>query len=131
MAPENDSLDPFSDRAAITEHHNLVAESTLDVGRNATLTLGTDSLIVLDGGLRDGDVKCCGLLHQGKWILEYLDLADVLKAPPILDLYPTTTSSGPTLARSTLRYTMRSLRRKDQSSSRTFTTPSMALRVLM
>ena len=68
MAPANNGHNPFSDHAAITEDRNLVAESTLDVGRNATLTLGTDSLIVLDDGLREGDERCCGLLHRGECI---------------------------------------------------------------
>ena len=50
--------DPFSDQAAIVEdpkhsrseqsrERELVAEATLPAGRNATLTLGTDTLIVL------------------------------------------------------------------------------------
>ena len=68
MALANDGHNPFSDHAAITEDRSLVAESTLDVGRNATLTLGTDSLIVLDDGLREGDERCCGLLHRGECI---------------------------------------------------------------
>lgn len=40
-------MDPFSDHAAIMEERESITESTLAVGRNATLTLGTDSLIVL------------------------------------------------------------------------------------
>jgi len=38
--------DPFTDEISVDEH-DLVAESTLFVGRNATLTLATDGLIVL------------------------------------------------------------------------------------
>ena len=40
-------MDPFSDQAAIAEERDAMADSTLTVGRNATLTLGTDSLIIL------------------------------------------------------------------------------------
>ena len=48
MATDNVmTVDPFSDGAEIVSERALVAESTLSVGRNATLTLGTDSLIVL------------------------------------------------------------------------------------
>ena len=39
---------PFADPSS---HENLVEESTLTVGRNASLTLGTDSLIVLGWSL--------------------------------------------------------------------------------
>ena len=40
-------MDPFSDNAAISEEREAITESTLAVGRSATLTLGTDALIVL------------------------------------------------------------------------------------
>jgi len=41
-------LDPTaSDREELAAELNFVADSTLSVGRNASLTLGTDSLIVL------------------------------------------------------------------------------------
>jgi len=50
----HDSLngsDPFADNAAIDgaieDERETIVESTLAVGRNATLTLGTDSVIVL------------------------------------------------------------------------------------
>lgn len=42
----------------------------LSVDRNATLTLGTDALIVLDEGLkyrRDGGSGCCGLRVRSPW----------------------------------------------------------------
>lgn len=40
--------DPFSDQAAmIQDEREAIVESTLSVGRNATLTLGTDAVIVL------------------------------------------------------------------------------------
>jgi len=40
--------DPFADPGGLVEDSgNFVAESTLNVGRNASLTLGTDALIVL------------------------------------------------------------------------------------
>ena len=40
-------MDPFADHAAISEEREAITQSTLAVGRSATLTLGTDSLIVL------------------------------------------------------------------------------------
>jgi hypothetical protein len=40
-------MDPFSDNAAIMEEREMVTEATIAVGRNATLTLGTDALIIL------------------------------------------------------------------------------------
>lgn len=51
----HDSLngsDPFADNAAIDDERETIVESTLAVGRNATLTLGTDSVIVLGWLLR-------------------------------------------------------------------------------
>ncbi len=47
-----DDADPFVDPAPVEEEEEedqriFVNESTLNVGRNANLTLGTDSLIVL------------------------------------------------------------------------------------
>lgn len=42
---------PFSDNAAIQDEREAIAESTLGVGRNATLTLGTDAVIVLGRSL--------------------------------------------------------------------------------
>jgi hypothetical protein len=38
---------PFSDHAAVQDERQAVVEATLAVGRNATLTLGTDAVIVL------------------------------------------------------------------------------------
>ncbi|KAK5267536.1 sphinganine kinase lcb4, partial [Exophiala xenobiotica] len=56
---------PFSDNAAIQDEREAIVESTLSVGRNATLTLGTDAVIVLDDGLRrDSGFDCFGLLRQ-------------------------------------------------------------------
>lgn len=64
------SDDPFSDHAAIDHHaqeRELIASSTLAVGRNATLTLGTDSLILLDEGLYgSSQSRCCGLLPESR-----------------------------------------------------------------
>ncbi|EXJ71223.1 sphingosine kinase [Cladophialophora psammophila CBS 110553] len=57
--------DPFSDQAAIQDERETVAESTLGVGRNATLTLGTDAVIVLDEGLRISEgFDCFGIFSQ-------------------------------------------------------------------
>lgn len=39
--------DPFADPDIVGEQEESTMESTLAVGRNATLTLATDSLIVL------------------------------------------------------------------------------------
>lgn len=57
--------DPFADPSppAIRDSNALAANSTLTVGRNASLTLATDTLIVLDEGLlEERRVNCCGLL---------------------------------------------------------------------
>ena len=43
---DNDN-DPFEDPISVEEQSDYGEESTLVVGRNASLTLGTDSLIVL------------------------------------------------------------------------------------
>lgn len=53
---------PFEDPAG--PESSLDASAVLTVDRNATLTLGTDSLIVLDEGLRHRRAasNCCGLL---------------------------------------------------------------------
>lgn len=45
MEPNVDS-DPFAD-PRVDDQPQFVTDSTLNVGRNASLTLGTDSLIVL------------------------------------------------------------------------------------
>ena len=42
---------PFADPSPHEDDHRFVQDSTLTVGRNASLTLGTDSLIVLGIGL--------------------------------------------------------------------------------
>lgn len=39
--------DPFADPSVGEQQRNTVGETTLTVGRNASLTLGSDSLIVL------------------------------------------------------------------------------------
>ncbi|KAI9686042.1 MAG: sphinganine kinase lcb4 [Bathelium mastoideum] len=58
-----DHANPFSDSAVVEDSREFVAASTLPVGRNASLTLGTDSLIVLDEALaRKEPWNCCGLL---------------------------------------------------------------------
>ncbi|KAI9814446.1 MAG: sphinganine kinase lcb4 [Pycnora praestabilis] len=55
--------DPFADTNVVEDQRESMEESTLTVGRNASLTLGTDSLIVLDEGFveRNGS-NCCGLI---------------------------------------------------------------------
>ena len=46
MKPQYADDDPFP-TTLVEDQRTLVGESTLNVGRNASLTLGTDSLIVL------------------------------------------------------------------------------------
>ncbi|KAF2173174.1 hypothetical protein M409DRAFT_49656 [Zasmidium cellare ATCC 36951] len=60
----NDTTNPFEDPAG--SEASLDISAVLNVDRNATLTLGTDSLIVLDEGLRHRRAasNCCGLLPQ-------------------------------------------------------------------
>ena len=54
--------DPFAD-PHLDDQHQFATDATLNVGRNASLTLGTDSLIVLDEGLRETSrIHCCGLI---------------------------------------------------------------------
>ncbi|KAK4547447.1 hypothetical protein LTR36_001103 [Oleoguttula mirabilis] len=68
MDEDVDSLDmnPFEDPAGSAGPIELNTTAVLTVDRNATLTLGTDSLIVLDEGLRHGRAaeNGCGLLPQ-------------------------------------------------------------------
>ena len=69
--PSTDPANPFAD-AAISPSPEPPHSAELDVcdvlnvDRNATLTLGTDALIVLDEGLkhRRAAENCCGLLPQ-------------------------------------------------------------------
>lgn len=46
MSDGHVDLDPFAD-PIVEDQRRFVDESTLNVGRNASLTLGTDALIVL------------------------------------------------------------------------------------
>lgn len=86
MAPSSIAeSDPFQDPIVPTADHDFVGDSTLLVGRDASLTLATDSLIVLgrptfaisdfscdeayddvDEHLRRREAfNCCGLLPTG------------------------------------------------------------------
>ena len=47
MMPGFEARDPFMDSTLDSPHHELEQNATLIVNRNASLTLGTDSLIVL------------------------------------------------------------------------------------
>ncbi|KAI9893536.1 MAG: sphinganine kinase lcb4 [Vezdaea aestivalis] len=51
---------PFSDPDSDDDARSLAVDGTLIVGKNASLTLGTDSLVVLDEQF--DRQKCCGLL---------------------------------------------------------------------
>ncbi|KAF7513399.1 hypothetical protein GJ744_009820 [Endocarpon pusillum] len=65
QAQHADDGDPFADPAQVEEEdqRTFVGEATLNAGRNANLTLGTDSLIVLDESFREQpSLNCCGLL---------------------------------------------------------------------
>nr|POE47344.1 sphingoid long chain base kinase 5 [Quercus suber] len=64
-----DRTNPFADPAGpdvSPAHLESITDTVLTVDRNATLTLGTDSLIVLDEGLRHRRAvrNACGLLPQ-------------------------------------------------------------------
>lgn len=67
-ATQTRNANPFDDPAGSGSEAtpDLDPAAVLTVDRNATLTLGTDALIVLDDGLRDerGAGNCCGLLPQ-------------------------------------------------------------------
>ncbi|RVX66405.1 hypothetical protein B0A52_09635 [Exophiala mesophila] len=59
--------DPFADPISMQDERATIVESTLSVGRNATLTLGTDAVIVLDEGIHDTAARqfsCCGLIPE-------------------------------------------------------------------
>jgi sphingosine kinase len=71
--PTTEPANPFADTATTpsistspepAQSADLDASDVLNVDRNATLTLGTDALIVLDEGLRHrrAAANCCGLL---------------------------------------------------------------------
>ena len=69
--PSTDPANPFADTAIAPSPEpphsaELDVCDVLNVDRNATLTLGTDALIVLDEGLkhRRAAENCCGLLPQ-------------------------------------------------------------------
>jgi len=47
MATDNPFVDPITSFEEYDRDHSFAIDSTLAVGRNASLTLGTDSLIVL------------------------------------------------------------------------------------
>ncbi len=47
--PDDPFTDPSSEAEDLGSDHAFAVNSTLAVGRNASLTLGTDSLIVLGG----------------------------------------------------------------------------------
>ena len=51
--------DPFEDPVSVEEQSNFGEDSTLIVGRNASLTLGTDSLIVLGMQCHLLGLVCC------------------------------------------------------------------------
>lgn len=56
MSESHVETDPFADPVA-EDQRRLVDESTLNVGRNASLTLGTDALIVLGKGTLENPMK--------------------------------------------------------------------------
>ncbi|KAF2833469.1 sphingoid long chain base kinase-like protein [Ophiobolus disseminans] len=69
MASTAGDDDPFRDPSATPQppRHNIDVPDTLVVGRNASLTLGTDSLVLLDEDLLDSKgAGCCGVSLPGK-----------------------------------------------------------------
>ena len=54
MATENPFVDPIASFEDHGRDHSFAIDSTLALGRNASVTLGTDSLIVL-GELTSGE----------------------------------------------------------------------------
>ncbi len=91
MAPSSIAeSDPFKDPIVPATERDFVGDSTLSVGRDASLTLATDSLIVLgrptfvtsyssydqaydgiDEHLRRREAfNCCGLLPTGSYALD-------------------------------------------------------------
>ncbi|KAF7868368.1 hypothetical protein EAF04_004900 [Stromatinia cepivora] len=70
MTTSTDSNHPFIETLGLTSEEYtgeqaFVTDGTLTVGRNASLTLGTDSLIVLDEAFEKGTATCCGLWPFG------------------------------------------------------------------
>ena len=66
MAAENPFVDPNTSEEQAREA-SFTRDSTLAVGRDASLTLGTDSLIVLDEALEEKSRGvCCGFWPAGK-----------------------------------------------------------------
>ena len=65
--PFRDPRDPLAATNAPSQpQERMSVPDTLDVRRNAPLTLGTDSLIVLDEALLDTKTaNCCGLSLAG------------------------------------------------------------------
>ncbi|KAI9881046.1 MAG: sphinganine kinase lcb4 [Pleopsidium flavum] len=74
--------DPFVDPDIVEEQQDFARESTLAVGRNASLTLGTDSLIVLDEGFvhKRETSNCCGLVPSKTKTTRAIPLFNVLWA---------------------------------------------------
>lgn len=65
MAAENPFVDPVTSEEQVREA-TFTRDSTLAVGRDASLTLGTDSLIVLDETLGEKNRgNCCGIWPAG------------------------------------------------------------------
>lgn len=82
MAPPSiaDS-DPFKDPVAPLEEDDAAGGSTLVVGRDASLTLATDSLIVLDESPQEGrTANCCGLLPTGSKTTQAIPFFNILWA---------------------------------------------------
>ncbi|KAF8865499.1 sphingoid long chain base kinase-like protein [Acephala macrosclerotiorum] len=66
MATDNPFVDPATSFEEAGRGSSVAIDATLAVGRNASLTLGTDSLIVLDEAFEKRDrTNCCGLWPSG------------------------------------------------------------------
>lgn len=73
--------DPFVDPVQSDPPRSSIEETTLIVGRSASLTLGTDSLIVLDEGFaRKERWSCTGLLQNGSKTTQAIPFHNILWA---------------------------------------------------
>ncbi|PSS20108.1 hypothetical protein M430DRAFT_18286 [Amorphotheca resinae ATCC 22711] len=65
MATDNPFRDPATSSDELGRDNSVTMDSTLAVGRDASLSLGTDSLVVLDEAFENGGIGCCGLWPSG------------------------------------------------------------------
>ncbi|RDW94497.1 sphingoid long chain base kinase-like protein [Coleophoma crateriformis] len=96
MASDNPFVDPAGSFEEHGRDHSFAVDSTLSVGRNASLTLGTDSLIVLDEAFEKRDrSNCCGLWPSGTANTRAIPFYNILWAE-IVDFEITILYASPT-----------------------------------